>query len=195
LHGLGVHTIGQLAALSEQQMEAMFGSAAAEMHRRALGIDERPVGGERRRKSISQEHTFPRDVGDISVLRRALLDMSEDVGTQLRSGGECARTVVLKMRYPDFRTITRQVTLSQPTDLAEVIHGHVVELLQKEWKKGAQVRLIGVGVTGLTQARQLGLFDAPTERLSKLSRAVDEIRRKHGKKAIRRASLLKRDEM
>ena len=194
LHGLGVHTIGQLAMLSEQQMKALFGSAAAEMHRRALGIDERPVGVEGRRKSISQEHTFPRDVGDINVLRRALLGMSEEVAMQLRSGGECARTVVLKMRYPDFQTITRRVTLSQPTDLAEVIHAHVVKLLQKEWKKGAQVRLIGVGVTGLAQARQLGLFDAPTERLGKLSRAVDEIRRKHGKEAIRRASLLKHDD-
>jgi len=191
LHGLGVHTIGELAALSEQQMKALFGSAAAEMHRRALGRDDRPVAAEGRRKSISQERTFARDVGDIQVLRRSLLDMSEDVASQLRQHGECARTVVLKMRYPDFRTITRRVTLSQPTDLAEVIHAHVVKLLQEEWKRGVHLRLIGVGVTGLAQARQLGLFDAPTERLDKLSRVVDEIRSKYGRDAIRRASLLK----
>jgi DNA polymerase-4 len=195
LYDSGVHTVGQLAALSEPQMEALFGSAATEMHRRALGMDDRPVGVEGRRKSISQEHTFPRDVGDIKVLRRALLDMSENVATRLRKGGECARTVVLKMRYPDFRTITRRVTLSQPTDLAEVIHARATKLLQAEWKKGVQVRLIGVGVTGLAQARQLGLFDAPIERLGKLSRVVDEIRSKYGKGAIRRASLLKRDDM
>jgi DNA polymerase-4 len=194
LRDRGVETIGQLAALSPQQMKQLFGSAAAEMHRRALGIDERPVGPSGRRKSISQEHTFVQDVGDLGVLRRVLLKMSEDVATQLRKKGKCARTVVLKMRYPDFRTITRQVTLSQPTDLSRVIHAQAVELLQKEWTRGAKVRLIGVGVTGLVGARQLGLFDGEAERLEKLSRVLDEIRSKHGKKAIRRASLLEPDD-
>ncbi len=190
---IGVRTIGQLAALSEAQMTDLFGSSAAEMHRRALGIDERPVGLSGRRKSISQEHTFPRDVGDVKALGRAMLKMSEDVAAQLRKGGESARTVVLKLRYPDFRTITRQATLSQPTDLSDVIHSHAVRLLRKEWKKGMQVRLIGVGVTGLVEARQLSLFDTSTERLGRLSRVVDEIRSKYGKDAIRRASLLRRD--
>jgi DNA polymerase-4 len=194
LRDRGVETIGQLAALSPQQMKQLFGSAAEEMHRRALGIDERPVGPSGRRKSISQEHTFVQDVGDLGVLRRVLLKMSEDVATQLRKKGKCARTVVLKMRYPDFRTITRQVTLSQPTDLSRVIHAQAVELLQKEWTRGAKVRLIGVGVTGLVGARQLGLFDGEAERLEKLSRVLDEIRSKHGKKAIRRASLLEPDD-
>lgn len=194
LRAKGVETIGQLAALFPLQMKQLFGSAAEEMHRRALGIDERPVGPSGRRKSISQEHTFAEDVGDLPVLRRALLKMSEDVATQLRKKGKCARTVVLKMRYPDFRTITRRVTLSQPTDLSRVIHTQAVALLQKEWKKGVRVRLIGVGVTGLVGARQLGLFDGEAERLEKLSRVVDEIRSKHGKKAIRRASLLESDD-
>jgi len=194
LRARGVQTIGQLAVLSAQQMKALFGSAAAEMHRRALGIDDSPVGVRGRRKSVSQERTFPRDVGDINVLRRSLLDMSETVATRLREDGDCARTVTLKMRYPDFKTITRQVTLSQPTDLAEVIHAHAMKMLQREWKKGVKVRLIGVGATGLAQARQLGLFETRAERLSRLSRAVDQIRRKYGKDAIRRASLLKADD-
>jgi len=194
LRHTGITTIGQLAALAEVQMKALFGSAAAEMQQRALGLDNRPVGGQAEHKSISQEHTFARDVGSIEMLRRALLDMSEDVATQLRRGGECGRTIVLKMRYPDFTTITRRVTLKQPTDLTEVIHRQAVELLHKEWKPGTQVRLIGVGVSGLTHARQLSLFDAPGKRLGKLSRTVDAIRRKYGKDAIRRASLLERDE-
>jgi len=194
LRQIGITTIGQLAALPEAQMEALFGSSAAEMQHRALGIDNRPVGEQARHKSISQEHTFARDVGSIEVLRRTLLDMSEDVATQLRRGGECGRTIVLKMRYPDFTTITRRVTLKQPTDLTEVIHAQAVKLLQKEWKSGTHVRLIGVGVSGLTHGRQLSLFDAPAKRLGKLSRTVDAIRRKYGKDAIRRASLLERDE-
>jgi DNA polymerase-4 len=194
LHTIGVKSIGQLASLSERQLKQLFGAAAEEMRRRALGMDERPVGPSGRRKSISQERTFPRDIGDIRVLRRVLLKMSEDVATQLRKKGKSARTVVLKMRYPDFRTITRRVTLPQPTDLAQVIHAQAVQLLEREWQEGVKVRLIGVGVTGLVGARQLGLFDGSAERLEKLSQAVDQIRSKHGKRAIRRASLLESDD-
>ena len=175
-------------------MQALFGSSALTMHRRALGVSDSPVGVETRRKSVSQERTFARDVGDLEVLQRSLLEMSEEVAAQLRKEGDCARTVVLKMRYPDFTTITRQVTLVQPTDLAEAICAQAHKLLQREWNKGTQLRLIGVGVTGLSQARQLGLFDTHTEQLTKLSKAVDEIRSKYGDDAIRRASLLKPDE-
>ena len=191
LHQYGVRTIGNLAALPEAQMKTLFGSGALQMHRRALGMDDSPVGVEVRRKSVSQERTFARDVGDLDALQRTLLEMSEEVAAQLRSEGDCARTVVLKMRYPDFATITRQVTLPQPTDLAEDICKYAHELLLREWKKGTQLRLIGVGVAGLTQARQLSLFDAHTEQLTKVTKAVDEIRHKYGDDAIRRASLLK----
>ncbi|MGC8787354.1 MAG: DNA polymerase IV [Anaerolineae bacterium] len=193
LHSLGVQTIGQLAALPDQQMKAVFGSAAAEMHRRALGIDDSPVGIETRRKSVSQEHTFPRDVADVRTLQRYLLEMSEGLAAQLRKEGECARTVVLKIRYPDFRTVTRRVTLEQPTDLTEAIYAQATALLEREWKPGERVRLIGLAVTGLVQARQLSLFGASTQRLAQLSRAVDEIRSKYGEQAIRRASLLNHD--
>jgi len=192
LRAHGVQTIGQLAALSDAQMRALFGAASAEMHRRALGIDDSPVGSEGRRKSVSQEHTYSRDVGDLTVLQRSLLGMSEDVAAQLRNAGECARTVVLKLRYPDFTTITRRSTLAQPTDLAEVLYAQAKALLEREWKRGTLVRLIGVGATGLVEARQLSLFDDDTERLTRLSQAVDQIRDKYGRNAIRRASLLRR---
>lgn len=193
LHEHGIQTIGQLAALPMQQMKTLFGSAAEEMHRRALGIDDSPVGGEPRRKSVSQERTFARDVGDLPTLRHSLLEMTENVAADLRKESECARVIVLKLRYPDFKIITRRVTLSQPTDLAEVIQAQAVKLLEREWKKGAKVRLIGVGATGLVQARQLSFFANGTERLGKLSQTVDKIRSKYGKDAIRRASLLRDD--
>jgi DNA polymerase-4 len=194
LHGFGVETIGQLAVLSGQQLKRLFGAAAEEMRRRSLGMDERPVGPSGRRKSISQERTFSRDVSDVGVLTRALLKMSEDVAAQLRRKDHSARTIVLKMRYPDFHTITRRTTLSQSTDLAQEIHSQALRLLRREWQEGIKIRLIGVGVTGLVGARQLGLFDGSVERLEKLSRAVDQIRSKHGRKAIRRASLLDSDD-
>ncbi len=194
LHESGIHTIGQLAALPYAGMKALFGSAAAEIQQRALGIDESLVRAEHQRKSVSQEHTFARDVGDRDELRRALLGMSETVAAQLRAGGECARVVVLKMRFPDFSTITRQVTLDEPTDLAECLHVHASRLLDHEWREGLRVRLLGVGVAGLVHARQLSLFPAPDDRLGKLSQAVDGIRGKYGRDAIRRASLLRPDD-
>jgi len=194
LHAHGIQTIAQLAGLSIQQMKVLFGSAAEEMHRRALGIDDSPVSSDWHRKSVSQERTFAHDVGDVQVLKRSLLGMSENVAAQLREEGECARIVVLKLRYPDFRTITRRVTLPHPTDLAEVILAQAAALLEHEWRSGMQIRLIGVGATGLAQARQLSLFEDPLERLGKLSQTVDQIRSRYGKGAIRRASLLRRHE-
>jgi DNA polymerase-4 len=190
LRSHGLNTIGQVAELSDSQLRAMFGSAAQEMRCRALGVDDRPVGPSGRRKSISQEHTFAEDVGDQQVLHRTVLSMSEDVAAQLRRKGLSARTVVLKLRYPDFRTISRRLTLPQPTDLAEIIQTHAEELLRRECKPDSRFRLIGVGVTGLVGARQLSLFASEERRLGKLSQVVDEIRRKHGRGAIRRASLL-----
>jgi DNA polymerase-4 len=194
LRSAGLETIGQLASCPEAMMSALFGSGATEMRRRALGIDSRPVGQSGRRKSISQEHTFETDVGDTEVLHRSLLRMSENVAAQLRKMGTCARTVVLKLRYPDFRTITRRTTLAQPTDLAEVLYAVARTLLQQQWRVGDRVRLLGLGATALTGARQLRLFEQHEEQLGKLSRVVDEIRRKHGRRAIGRASLLDRQD-
>jgi len=190
LHARGIHTIGQLAVVPKQQMSLLFASAAEEMHRRALGIDNSPVGIKTQRKSISQERTFPHDIDDFNMLRRSLLDMSESVAIRLREEGICARTVTLKIRYPNFKTITRRTTLPKPTDLAEEIHAQALKMLQREWRQGTKVRLIGVGATKLMQARQLELFETSSERLSRLSHVVDEIRKKYGNDAIRRASLL-----
>ncbi len=190
----GISTIGKLAALPLRDMERLFGNGAAGMHRRALGIDDRPVVTEWHRKSVSQERTFARDVSSIEVLMHCLLQMSEEVAAQLRKDGDCARTVVLKMRYPDFTTITRRVTLAQPTNLAEVLHQEASQLLRREWKRGAQLRLIGIGATGLVRGRQLALFDDHSEQLSRLSRAVDKIRSRYGRDSIRRAALLETSE-
>jgi DNA polymerase-4 len=143
-------------------------------------------------KSVSQERTFASDVGAIEELLHCLLKMSDEVSSQLRKEGECARVVVLKMRYPDFTTITRRVTLVQPTDLAEVLYNEAGRLLRRELKPGVKLRLIGVGASGLTQSRQLALFGVPTQQLSRLSQAVDDIRRRYGRDSIRRASFLDR---
>jgi DNA polymerase-4 len=191
LHEIGVLTIGELAELPPAQLESRFGRRSHDLYRQARGIDDSPVVVEREEKSISRETTFARDVGDFQVLRKTLLELSDSVAHHLRKRGLLGRTVKLKLRYSNFETITRQVSLGTPTDLEQVIFEEAARLLEKAWDRDREVRLIGVGVTNLdTEARQLSLFEqADDERLDKLKRlseSVDRIREKYGDEAIRR---------
>jgi DNA polymerase-4 len=194
LHEMGVFTIGQLARLPAAQLEARFGRRGRDLHRHARGIDDSPVVAEREEKSLSREVTFAEDIGDERVLRRTLLSLSEDVARQLRERGLRGRTVKLKLRYADFKTLTRQVTMEAPTDLEQVIFDQAARLLERAWDKRKKVRLIGVGVSKFEpEERQLSLFEGTgegrVEKLRQLSQAVDRIREKYGDEAIQRASL------
>jgi DNA polymerase-4 len=150
------------------------------------------VTPEHEAKSISKEVTFARDVDERETLRRTLLELSDQVAASLREQGLAARTVKLKLRWPPFETLTRQVTLAQPTDQEAEIFDPAWELFLKEWERGRPVRLLGVGVSGLqAPARQLGLFDAASqERAARLADTVDRIRSRYGWRAVRRASQL-----
>jgi len=195
LHEMGVFTIGQLAQLPAAQLEARFGRRGRDLYRQARGMDDRPVVVEREEKSLSRETTFAEDIGDRQVLRKKLLSLSEDVARRLRKRGLQGRTVKLKLRYADFTTLTRQVTLEVPTDLGRVVFDQAIRLLDKAWDRRRKVRLIGVGVSKFEQPeeRQLSLFEEPgegkVEKLRRLRQTVDRIREKYGPEAIRRASL------
>jgi DNA polymerase-4 len=194
LHEMGVFTIGQLAGLPVAQLEARFGRRGRDLHQHARGIDDSPVVAEREEKSLSREVTFAEDIGDEQVLRKILLSLSEDVARQLRKRGLRGRTVKLKLRYADFKTLTRQVTMEAPTDLEQVIFNQAARLLERAWDRRKKVRLIGVGVSKFeSEERQLSLFEGmgegKVEKLRRLSQTVDRIREKYGEEAIRRASL------
>jgi DNA polymerase-4 len=193
LHEMGVSTIGQLAELPADQLEVRFGRRGRYLYLQARGIDDSPVVVEREWKSLSREVTFAQDIGDRQVLRKQLLSQSESVARQLRKGGLRGRTVKLKLRYADFKTLTRQVTMEAPTDLEQVIFDQAARLLDKAWDRRRKVRLIGVGVTKFeTAQRQLSLFEEAgeerTEKLRRLDQAVDRIREKYGDEAVRRAA-------
>jgi DNA polymerase-4 len=194
LHEMGIFTIGQLAGLPAAQLEARFGRRGRDLHRHARGIDDSPVVAEREEKSLSREVTFAEDIGDEQVLRKTLLSLSEDVARQLRKRGLRGRTVKLKLRYADFKTLTRQVTMEAPTDLEQVIFDQAARLVERAWDKRKKVRLIGVGVSKFEpEERQLSLFEGTgegkVEKLRRFSQAVDRIREKYGDEAIQRASL------
>ena len=190
---LGLHLIGDLARHSSGQVEALLGKTGRDLILRAQGIDDRPVETEHEAKSISQETTFTRDVSDEAELLRTLNDLAQGVGRELRRNGLAATTIRLKLRWSDFTTPTRQMTLGQPTDDAEQICASARQLFTRLWQPGQQVRLIGVGVSGLTdQPRQMGLFDAPNERVEKLSATVSAVRARFGDGAIIRGSDIRR---
>jgi DNA polymerase-4 len=192
---LGVKTIGDLAALSAERLSRYFGSRGQELATRALGIDDRPVIEDHEARSMSAERTFSKDVKDGDELRGSLRRLSERVGLRLRRGELAGRTVRLKLRWPDFTTITRQMRLENPTDQDGEIYRSVLHLFEKEWRKGRAVRLLGVGVADLgPPIRQLRLFDHSWQEDGRLLRALDEIKERYGRHAVQRGSKKRRHE-
>jgi DNA polymerase-4 len=183
---LGIHTIGDIAGWPENELIRLFGENGRDLSRHARGIDDRPVVTEHETKSISQETTFTRDVRDEKVLQKTLKEQSAEVGKQLRKNNLAGTTIKLKIRWQDFTTLTRQITLPTPTNLDEEIGEAALNLLRAARKSNEAVRLIGVGVSGLgPPIRQLGLWDAgESEKSRKLQDAVDILREKYGDKVI-----------
>lgn len=182
---LGIYTIGEIAAQSEAFLTRQFGQAGRDMLQHARGIDQRPVSTEHAAKSISSETTFDRDVSSARALTETLRRLSEQVARELRKDNLTAGVVRLKLRWSDFTTITRQVSLPQPTDQDNVIHEAASNLLRAAWTDARPVRLLGVGAGRLTAAaHQLSLWDTPTEKERRLLDALDTLRERYGDSAV-----------
>lgn len=185
----GVRTIGDLAALPEEVLARRLGRQGPLLVQRAQGIDASPVSGLDPARSVSHEHTFDIDTADPEALERTLLALSEGVAGRLRAGGVKARTIAVKVRDSSFHTVTRQRTLSEPTDQTEVIFAAARDLARPQLR-GIRVRLLGVAASHLGEGEQLGLFTAEDERRRKATEAADAIRARYGARAIRRARLI-----
>ena len=192
---LGIKTLGDLATHPIGPLNRTLGpNAAQSLRRRAAGVDHSEVVPESEAKSISAETTFSEDTDDLAYLNSRLLELSEKVGQRLRRKRKQARVVVLKARYHDFETITRQMTLHQPGDGNEAIYRAATELLAKAMRsRRARMRLIGVGVGNLVEPTgQLSMLDDRETDDSHLSGTVDNIRARFGEDAIRRGSATRR---
>ena len=182
---LGLYTIGDLAAAPVDVLETHFGKNGRDLARHSRGIDERPVQTEYETKSVSRETTFSHDVADAARLYATLEELAAGVSRDLRRKALTGSTVKLKLRWPDFTTPTRQLTLEQPTDDAARILTAARRLFDRLWQPGRAVRLLGVGVSGLNDGpRQMGLWDAPDERLERLQRTVISVRARFGDHAL-----------
>jgi DNA polymerase-4 len=184
----GVRTIGDLAALPPDLLVRRFGKHGGSLATRALGMDDDPVHEGDPARSVGHETTFDRDSSDPEVIERTLLALSDGVAGRLRSAGVRASTIAVKIRDSSFRTITRQRTLTEPTDLTEPIYRAALELARPE-VRGIRVRLLGVTASNLGEREQLALFvDDPKRR--KAIEAADAVRRRYGSRAVTRGRLV-----
>ena len=182
LEGMGVTTIGQLAALPSRMLRQTLGVAGETLHRYANGIDESKVEPLTEVKSIGREITFAEDTLDRGFLEAMLRHLSEQVGAELRWHDKQGRCITLKLRYADFETITRSRTLKGATNRDHTIFEIGNRLLQKALSQSKRlVRLIGIRVSNLTGVeRQLEMLDATANKLEQVDKAVEHIRQRHG---------------
>jgi len=161
LAAAGITLIGQIAALDDEGMRALSGGRNGDdLHRRSRGIDPRPVVAvPAERVSISSERTFEHDIRDLAQLEAFAREMATQVAGLLQRRERAARTVTIKLRYADFSTVTRGQTVHAATDDEGVIQGTACALLRRALaERAGPLRLMGVGVSGLSSERQLTLF-------------------------------------
>jgi DNA polymerase-4 len=186
---LGFKTIGDLARAPDKLLQNRFGKVGHELILRARGIDDRPVSQEHTVKSISQEITFPKDVREKSMLLKVIQDLSLRVSRSLLRRHLEAKTIKIKVRWPDFTTLSRQITLNQPTNQEKDITESASRLFLQIWKPGQPVRLLGVGVSGLNPY-QLRLWGEEStqkmlEKESRLKTVLNELDERFGEGAVR----------
>jgi DNA polymerase-4 len=190
LKSIGVDTIRQLREAPTEILQNIFGDQTAHVLQLAHGDDDREVESVRDAKSISSERTFATDIFDRNVLLDVLLSEVEDVAQRLRLSDLEAKTITLKLRYDDFRTVTRSTTFDHPTNVTRTLWQRAREVFLKWHRKSpGALRLLGFGASGLqkTGTGQRQLFPEPEdEKQKRLDRAFDQIRGKFGRDILRR---------
>ncbi|MFH1215021.1 MAG: DNA polymerase IV [Pseudomonadota bacterium] len=193
LEMLGVKTIGDLIRFSLDFLEKKFGKMGRHMYFCARGIDNRRVETEHETKSIGNEETFASDVTNLPEIQKELLRLAIKVGERLRRHNLSSRTVTLKIKYHDFSSVTRSVTLKQPTNDSKQLYQEATALLPKTMAGSKPVRLVGIIAGNLasgTAPEQLDLFSCNRKIERKaLNTALDLINNRFGPQTIRPAAL------
>jgi DNA polymerase-4 len=187
---MGIETIGQLAGVPAYVLEGRFGKLGAHLHELARGRDDRPVESFTPARSVGAEETFSSDHRDLERLELTLRAQAERVAGEVRALGYVGKTVTLKLRFRDFRTVTRRLT-GEPTQEGLEIYRRTRRLLE-QIPLADPVRLIGLSVSGLASSgsAQLPLFPDLAVRRARLAQAVDALARRFGDRAVIAASLL-----
>ncbi len=193
---LGLRDVYQVQRLDEPALGQLLGGDASGLKRRAHGHAGSTLRGERLPKSVSRETTLARDLRDPEELEAILSLLTARVAGQLREEQLVGRTVTLKLRHDDFRTVTRRRTLETATDLDAELYDAARALFREAFeevrRRNRGVRLIGVAATNLGVSAEADLFEPPErQRLRELSAAVDKVRGKYGFGAVTPGSVLR----
>jgi DNA polymerase IV len=192
---LGLVNVVQVQELTREKLEALVGPEAKLLKLRAVGYGGTALHADRLPRSVTREMTLSRDARDPARLETLLALLTARVAGQLREEGLVARTVTLKLRHDDFRTVTRRHTLRTPTDLDVELYAPARAMFREAFgevrRRDRGVRLIGIGATGLGQAAEPDLFEpADRARRRRLTAAVDQVRERFGFDALAEARLL-----
>jgi DNA polymerase IV len=179
----GLRTIGDLQRAGERELARRYGAEGARLARLARGLDDRPVKADREAKSISAETTFDRDLHEFRALELKLWRLTEKVSRRLKVNALAGATVTLKLKTADFRIRTRAQSLAHPTQLASRIFGAGRDLLARE-TDGTMFRLIGIGVSALSDADGADFADLIDRRAAEAEHAIDRLREKFGDDAV-----------
>ena len=202
LNQMGIKTICDLATSKEKLIVKTFGKGGIEIYQHANGIDNSPVlarlDGDI--KSIGREKTLPEDITDIEKAKIVLMELADDIGMTARKQGKEGRTVHIRLKYSDFRSVTRQTTIPA-TCITKAIYQAGCSLLEQNWNKLHPVRLIGISLSGFDKgysSDQLSLFEqmennVKSEKNKQIDKAMDKIRNKHGSEKITFAALVKEE--
>ncbi|WP_226064546.1 DNA polymerase IV [Kaistella polysaccharea] len=187
LSRVGIRTIQTLADMPVLVLQQMIGKNGSELWKKANGIDLTPVIPYAERKSLSSEHTFTNDTMDIFELKRLISGMAESLAYQLRQEKWLTSTVVLKIRYANFDTETKQCKISY-TSIDHTLARVALDLFEKLYTRRMRLRLVGLRFTNLVHGTyQMNLFE-DSEQLINLYQAMDRMKNRFGKNALGRAS-------
>ena len=202
LNSMGIKTIGELAKSDVSTVIKALGKVGNEIYLHANGIDNSTVLArvDDDAKSIGREKTLPKDITDIEKAKIVLMELADDIGMTVRKKGKQGRTVHITMKYSDFRSVTRQITIPA-TSVTKEIYQAGCRLLEQNWNKSNSVRLIGISISGFHEdisSDQLSLFypmqiHVTTDKNKQIDKAMDKIRNKYGSEKKTLATLVKKD--
>ncbi len=182
LKNLGIETVAQLQVHTLKELERTFGRWGTALYRKARGIDSYEFFVDAEPKSISHNRTFGEDTNDVQQLQSTMSHLCQKATKRLRDAALHARTITLTLRFANFKTITRNHTLAEPSDLDSIIFKSTSDLFARTWDGTAMLRLVGIALSSFSSASgQLDLLDpGRRERLERLARATDRLRDRFG---------------
>ncbi len=192
----GITTIGQLQHREENDLIARYGQMGSRLYNFSRGRDARPVKAHSKAKSVSNETTFAKDVTDFDILKDRLWPLCEKVAMRLKASNKAGKTITLKLKTSNFKTVTRSHSLDKPTQLAETIYQDALSQLEKVVDGNLKFRLIGVGISGFGKIEDADipdLLDAETGKIKSVENAIDAVRAKFGSSSIGKGRGMKKD--